>query len=174
MGLPNASLSLRAKAMFMTLGVIVAALAAFAAASTVQVNRLINSAQSHEAEAMAKSLAAACELPLSVLDTNELARLAHRFNDHQNVVFVAISDEKGKQLVFSASDQAAWSAFQRADRDAAEAVIGRCEVVAQRADANLDAIDDALPPGARPAAPQQRLGEVVVGLSTAPAKLARG
>ncbi len=173
MALPSTSLSLRAKAMVMTLGVIVAALSAFAAASTVQVNRLISSAQGHEAEAIAKSLGAACELPLSVLDINELSRLARRFNDHQNVVFVALYDEKGKQLVYSTSDQAAWSAFQRADHEGLEAVLGRSEVVAQRADANLEPFDDALNPGARTATPPLRLGEVVVALSSAPAQVAR-
>ncbi len=169
MGLPSTSLSLRAKTTLMTVGVIVLALAAFAAAATVQVNRLINAAQSQEAEAMAQSVGAASELPLSVLDTHELARLARRFNDHQHVLFVAIFDEQGKQLVYSTTDLAAWTAYLHGDAGSPQSVIGRSEVISQRADAALDPLDDAPPPGGRAHAAPSRLGEVVVGLSAEPA-----
>ena len=171
MSLPTKSLSLRLKATLMAMGVIVVALALFAVASTLQLNQLINSAQEHEATALAKSLSAACELPLSVLDINEITRLAQRFNDHQHVIFVAIEDERGKLIASSSSDAGSWNDYLNPGSTSNGAVIGRSPVTSQRPDSGIDAVDDLPSQVQRPG--KEILGEVVVGLSIAPAQLAR-
>jgi signal transduction histidine kinase/CheY-like chemotaxis protein len=172
MGTITRSMSLRIKVTLMTLGVIVATLSLFATASTLQVNRLIASAQRHEAAALAKSLASACELPLSVLDKIELARLTARFGDHEHVLFVAILDDHGAVQAAVDHDHSAWERFLRDGDGGEQAVLGRSDVEQQAPGSELDAFDEPGAAAARPAA-KQRIGRVVVGLSDEAAGEAR-
>jgi signal transduction histidine kinase/DNA-binding response OmpR family regulator len=159
---PTISLSLSTKAMLLTLAVVTGALALMAVTATVLAGRSLATAQRNEAEAMAKSIAAACELPLSVLDKAELDRLMRRFVTHDHLAFVAILDEHGNVQASAATHEDALRRFLAHDATLPDIVMGRAEV--ERLSGEIGVFDDASPATAdrRPGKP---LGLAVVGLS---------
>ena len=169
------ALSLRAKVTLTTLGVLLAALFLLALASTIQVNRLIGSSQQREALGLAKSLAAACELPLSVLDKTELERLARRFLDHDFMVFVAIVNDKGGIEAGAYNDEAAWRRFLRHDSDETEVQAASVDIVSHGGQEGLDIFDDprTTKPAGVPSGPRIAIGRAVVALSSRPTTQAR-
>ncbi|HYE08036.1 MAG TPA: ATP-binding protein [Planctomycetota bacterium] len=155
-------LSLRAKATLMTVAVIVAAVAAVGWAATRQMNRLISEAQHNEASALARSLAAASELPLAVQDRDELTRLAKRFGEERDVLFLAVQDADGRTLASAVGGHeeasAAWAAYARDARADGGCVIGQADVIEVAGD-----------DGAAPSS----IGRVVAALSGLPAARVR-
>ena len=162
---PRASMSLLSKATLLTVVVLVVALSAMATTSIIQADRFLSAAQDHEAEALAKSMAAACELPLSVLDKTELDRLMRRFVAHGDVVFVAILDQQGNVQASAANQESAWRRFQAREGD--RTVLGRAAV--EQADSTIGIFDDPLHDQSdQPAGKKISLGQAVVGMSDEP------
>jgi signal transduction histidine kinase/ActR/RegA family two-component response regulator len=160
--------SLRLTAIVVSAAMIVIALGIFAIWSLIDTSRLIGEAQRREAQALARSLAAACELPLTVLDRGELGRLATSFSAHAHVQFIAIDDLHGEPLATAINDQAAWAAFHRDPGEAG--AIGRCEVMGLALAPLSPFGGDPVPEAAHE---PSRLGEVVIALSEEPAREAR-
>src|ERR1043165_1121467 len=123
---PRTAMTLRAKAILLTVVVLTSALSVMAVTSVVQADRFLTSAQRHEAEALAKSMAAACELPLSVLDRTELERLMYRFVAHDHVVFVAVLDERGDVRASATNEDDTWQRFLARENDST--LPGRADV----------------------------------------------
>jgi signal transduction histidine kinase/DNA-binding response OmpR family regulator len=172
---PRRAWSLRTKALLVTLGVLLTGLTLLAVVSTFQVNRLINAAQTHEATSLAKSLAASCELPLSVLDKQELQRLANRFLANDNVAFIAVRDARGNLLATAIADARAWQRSLAPGPGDPRIVLGRFDVVALGAAAHADLFDDPSDdhPGVPGAADAHAvIGHVAVGMSDEPARRA--
>ena len=164
---PRASMSLRTKATLLTAVVLILALSAMAATAIVQAERFLNAAQIHEAEALAKSMAAACELPLSVLDKPELNRLMRRFVAHDAVVFVAVLDEKGNVQAAVANQASAWQRFQAHERDLT--IIGRAEI--EQIENAIDIFDDGISDQSKKS--RLHLGQAIVGMSDEPVAASR-
>lgn len=159
---PRASMSLRTKATLLTVVVLVIALSAMATTSIIQADRFLSAAQRHEAEALAKSMGAACELPLSVLDKTELNRLMRRFVAHSDVVFVAILDQQGNVQASAANQDSPWRRFQAREVD--RTVLGRASV--EQADSAIGIFDDSI--SNQPLGKKITLGQAVVGMSDEP------
>ena len=159
---PRAAMSLLSKATLLTVVVLVIALSAMATTSIIQADRFLSAGQDHEAEALAKSMAAACELPLSVLDKTELNRLMRRFVAHSDVVFVAILDEQGNVQASAANQESAWRRFQAHEGD--HTVLGRAAV--EQADGTIGIFDDST--NDQPTGKKNSLGQAVVGMSDEP------
>ena len=164
---PRTSMSVRAKAILLTLVVLLLALSAMATTSVVQADRFLTSAQRHEAEALAKSMAAACELPLSVLDRTELDRLMLRFVAHDHVVFVAVLDESGDVRASATNEQGTWRRFL--DREVDDTLLGRADV--EQPVGIVDVFDVASSP--QPPKIGKRIGQAVVGMSNEPTVASR-
>ena len=167
MQVPRSSLSLRSKATFLTVTVLVLALSAMAATAVVQADRFLTLAQRHEAEALAKSMAAACELPLSVLDRTELNRLMRRFVAHDHVVFVAVLDASGNLRASATNDAGAWDRF--ISREVDGVVLARSDV--EQVEGAIEVFDGTGANGK--SEPRPRLGQAIVGMSDAPVAASR-
>jgi signal transduction histidine kinase/DNA-binding response OmpR family regulator len=160
---PRPAMSLRAKATAMTMAVLITALSVMALSSIFQADRILLAAHQHEAQAMARSMAAACELPLSVLDKAELDRLVRRFVEHDQLSFVVVLDDHGNVQSSAAVDQATLRRFLAREQPLSGVIIGRADVDKVSGDLDL------FTPDSVPATPPQKsvIGSVVVGLSDA-------
>ncbi len=167
MTVPRSALSLRTKATLLTAVVLVIALSAMATTSVVQADRFLTQAQKHEAEALAKSMAAACELPLSVLDKTELDRLMRRFVAHDHVVFVAVLDGSGNLRASATNDEPAWQRFIGREIDGV--VLARSEV--EQVAGAIEVFDGTAPTGS--STPKAHLGQAIVGMSDEPVAASR-
>ncbi len=161
-------MSLRAKATIMTMAVLLTALSVMALSSIVQADRILIAAHKHEAEAMARSMAAACELPLSVLDKAELDRLVRRFVVHDHLSFVAVLDDIGNVQASAAVDQELLRQFLDHDQSLPGVILGRAEV--EKTSGELDLFPSEPTAIGKPTIPLKKnfVGLVVVGLSDAP------
>ncbi len=92
-------LSLRVKATMLVLLIIVAALAVATGASIVLTGRMFAAEQRRAANAELISLTNACELPLSVHDTNELQRLLDTAAKHPDLLAVSVHDAEKTLLI---------------------------------------------------------------------------
>jgi signal transduction histidine kinase/DNA-binding response OmpR family regulator len=119
-------------------------------------------------------MAAACELPLSVLDKSELDRLVRRFVAHDHLSFVAILDDVGTVQASAAVQNDALRRFMARDANIPGVLIGRAEV--EKVTGDLDVFNSDIPPTDLPpttAAKSRFLGLVVVGLSDEPISRSR-
>ncbi len=149
-------ISLRIKALFGTIALLVVALGTMATLGYFDSVRLIREAQEREAHALAASVTVACELPLSVFDLAELERLTGRFSHSPNVAFIAILNEHGEALAQGVRDTGAWRQWQKAGTTAGPVAVH--DVVSTpyaSFDSGLDPLQHGEP---------IRVGQVVVGL----------
>lgn len=160
----RSGLSLRAKATITTVMVLLTALTVMAVTSIVQADRILVAANRHEAEAMAHSMATACELPLSVLDKSELDRLVRRFVTHDHLAFVAILDDSGAVQASAAVQEGALRSFLARDTNIPGVIIGRAEV--EQVTGEFDVVNTDTVKSTNPKS--RFLGLVVVGLSDEP------
>ena len=131
--------------------------------SVFDANRLISEAQQREAQTLAHGLGAASEQPLAARDLEQLQRLVAKFGRQGQVLFIAINDPAGETLVRAVNDQQAWQAFVHGNDSIG--IIGRSQVPSRLSSSPL--------PIAKTAQPATILGEVVIGLSVAPAQEAQ-
>ncbi len=104
------------------------AIGAAAGLSILQMNRTLERQQRRSADLLARNLARASELALSVHDELELSRLVHGFLQDGNVLFIEVRDPAGDLLAGAAQDHEAWDAFRAGASKDADAVIGRSAV----------------------------------------------
>jgi signal transduction histidine kinase/DNA-binding response OmpR family regulator len=157
-------LSLRAKATLFTVAVLLTALSVMAVTSIVQADRTLVAANRHEAEAMARSMATACELPLSVLDQAELDRLVHRFIAHDHLAFVAILDDSGTVQASAAVQADALRRFLARDPTIPGVTLGQAEV--EQVTGEFDSVNATA--SKTDTTKNRFLGLVVVGIPEAP------
>ncbi|HWE04490.1 MAG TPA: response regulator [Tepidisphaeraceae bacterium] len=169
------TLSLRAKAIGITVAITTIALSVVAATCVVQLRRQISDEQRRAADSMAMGFARASELAMAVRDTQELSRLANSFLRDPNVLFIAAySGAETRPLATAGRDRQAWESFQNGRLDNVNCVVGehRLEPAPEGNEFSDDAQFDPL---SSPAAGSSRnavsrpTGRVVVGLSNAAA-----
>jgi len=170
---PRPAMSLRTKATIMTMAVLLTALSVMAISSIVQADRILLAAHQHEAESMARSMAAACELSLSVLDKAELDRLVTRFVEHDHLSFVAVLDDTGNVQASAAENEDLLRQFLARETVLPGIIIGRAEVEKVTGDLDLFTGDGSAV--STTATPRQKsfVGLVIVGLSDAPISRSR-
>ena len=105
-------MSLRTKAISITVGITTSSLALVAATSVIQLRRQINAEQRRAADSMALAVARSSELALAVRDKRELGRLAASFLRDENILFIALYTDKGEILTSAVHDLDAWDQFQ--------------------------------------------------------------
>jgi len=152
-------LTLRAKATAITAAITTFALFVVAGNDVLQIRSRIADEQYRSADAMARAVARASEVPAATRDAGELSRLCNSFLGDPNVLFVAIFAEGQQPLASAVRDPAAWQRFIDGKRD-----LDRC-VVGQRP---LD-LPDRVTPHVSPAALHPAVGRVVVGVAAMPA-----
>ncbi len=166
--LPN--LRLRTKAMIVSLSVATLSLSLVAVAGLLQIRREIASEQHRTADSVAKGVARASQLALSVRDTHELTRVANAFLRDENVLFVAIYADSAQPVASASRDRAAWEGYLRGAVDKNRCIVGddQVEALGQLDEFSNETDNDGVVQ--RPAKsdqPGERIGRVVVGLSTA-------
>ena len=153
------SWSLRLKATLLTIGVLVVALSLMALFSILQASRFLLSSQQNEADTLARSLATACELPLSVLDKPELERLVRRFISNDNIVYIVILDENGNNQASAHNSPEAWLRFTARESDPS-VILGRMDV--EHSSLDLDLFENSVTTQINKSV---RLGEAIIGIS---------
>jgi signal transduction histidine kinase len=166
-------LSLRTKAVVVTMGLIGLVLLPTTALNIDRMRQRMHVEQERAAGALAGSMARACELSLSVGDQQELQRLATRFGGAEDVVFVAIFEADGQVLAQSVPDAAAWREY--AERHGAGAGYV-CAQVPVFLSGNADEFEGpeagAAAKARRAAGAPREVGHIVAGLSRAPVRRA--
>ena len=166
-------LSLRTKAICMTVGITTASLALVAATGVYQLRRQINAEQHRAADSMALGIARASELAMAVRDKRELSRLADSFLRDENILFIALYTDKGELLTTSVRDLDVWEQFQQGRIDQSKCAIGQhvIEPSVARDEFTEESQSDADAPGTTGSAGRANvsLGRVVVSLSSATA-----
>jgi len=169
-------LSLRAKATGLSLVITTLSLLVVASTGIIQIRAQIKAEQSRSADAVAMGVARAAELPLTVGDRQELARLATSFLRDDTILFVAAYGKADAPLGLAVRDQTAWAAFGRGAAEAAHCVVGQRVVVGSSPSDEFAGdleTDPTTASASKPPAPvAKEVGHVVVGLSTAPTALA--
>jgi signal transduction histidine kinase/DNA-binding response OmpR family regulator len=152
---------IRFKATFLTISVLVVALSLMALFSILQAHQFLLSAQQHEADVLARSLATACELPLSVSDKPKLERIVKSFISQQNVVFIVMLDTNGKTQASAHNSDDSWQRFNNHEPNNS-LILARLDV--EQSYSELDPLRDDENEGK---SKKQILGQVIVGISTA-------
>ena len=170
----NSNLSLRAKAIGISVAITTLALFTVATVGMLQQKRQIAAEERRAAESMAWGLAHASELAAAVHDTRELSRLAGSFLRDENVLFIAAYGGGSQPLAIAVRDGHAWDLYQRGLTDPRHCVVAThsLEPLASGNDFSEEAAGDPLAAtsgdGAKVAArPAANPGRVVIGLSTA-------
>jgi signal transduction histidine kinase/DNA-binding response OmpR family regulator/HPt (histidine-containing phosphotransfer) domain-containing protein len=169
-------MSLRTKAITMTVGITTMSLALVAATGVLQLRRQINTEQNRAADSMALAIARASELAMAVRDKHELARLCGSFLRDENILFIALYTDKGQLLTSSVRDIEAWEQFQHGRVDRARCAVGEhvIEPSAQGDEFTEESESDLDAPGAAPSEKVKvNLGRVVVSISSAAAAAAQ-
>ncbi len=108
---PLKSYSLRSKATFIVVVVVVASLALTTIINIYQTNRLIESEQKRSAESIVQGLSQAAELPMIVQDTQELDRLLGGFLWNSQVQFLLIYNNENEIVARRILDEDAFAHF---------------------------------------------------------------
>src|SRR6185437_8543732 len=174
-------LSLRTKAVGITVGITTLSLATVAITGVVQIRTQIAAEQHRAADSTALGFARASELAIAVRDTRELSRLARSFLRDENVLFIAAYGIGPNPLATAIRDPQAWQQFSEGHVDQARCALGvqAVESSSQGNEFGEDLQNEPADPaaGAGPTAPDARqrvnLGRVVVGLSTASSLIAQ-
>src|SRR6185436_5208866 len=117
MALLQRPLSLRVRATLLVCCIMALALGLAAGSSIYLSNRLIAADQQRTADAIATSLAGACELALAVQDTDELNRLSHSFLYDRNILFVGIFDASQRLSASAAQSDEAWKGYRSGEAE---------------------------------------------------------
>ena len=161
--------TLRFKAMSAALLVILVALGIMGTTSVLRMNATL--AQEHErsVNAMATSLAHACELPLLVEDRAELERLFDPYEDDANVLFCAAFDASGEIIASVSPDAAAWSDFLEYRSSRGKYQLSWQDVVRSAEQSEFDVFGTEDTASDEPAL----IGSVALGFSMEPMRLAQ-
>lgn len=178
---PWHNLNLRTKAVVVLLAIFIPIFALIGAVFVVQTHRLIAAEQRRAATSMALALARACELPLAVGDHAELQRLTTTFAKDRGTNFIAVRD-RDDVLVASFVAPTAPDPFDTTGVvDESDAVLlGVAAVNHVRANEDFGLLTEAVDQSTGSnelsidhAESVQILGEVIVGISTDPMRLAQ-
>jgi signal transduction histidine kinase/CheY-like chemotaxis protein/HPt (histidine-containing phosphotransfer) domain-containing protein len=167
-----AKLSLRTKITLIALAITILSLAGVASIGIIQISREISAEQHRTADSVARAVARASQLAISVGDTRELNRIASAFLRDESVLFVAIYPVAGgKPLAVAVRESLAWQQFETGTVDQRRGMVGTygVEAVADSDEfsGEVDA-DPNAPPAARRATKPQLAGQAVVCISTLP------
>jgi signal transduction histidine kinase/DNA-binding response OmpR family regulator/HPt (histidine-containing phosphotransfer) domain-containing protein len=166
-------LSLRSKAIGMTVGITTASLALVATTGVIQLRRQIDAEQHRAVDSMALGIARASALAMAVGDKRELSRLASSFLRDENILFIALYSDKGQLLASAVRDFDAWDQFQQGHTDQTHDAVGQhvVEPSSERNDFTEESESDLDAPGdsAGRSRSNLALGRVVVSLSSAEA-----
>ena len=178
-------LTLRTKAIGMMLAAVLLAVTAAAIASFASVRKVTITDHRNAARAVAMSLAQASELAVAVGDEQELARLARGVLAVPEVCFVAVFNEGGGELTHQSRDEEAWRHYLSDRSEADDFILAVATVTLAASQEQVAFPGDGAEAAAELAATgpsaqagagtpkDQRIGEVVVGLSTLPLKEAQ-
>ena len=141
-----------------------------AVVSLMITNGLIASEQQRSAESVAQSIAWTCEVPLRAGDHDAAEKLIQRTLADEQIMFIAVYDDRSNLFASGHNDSAGWNRFSHGATHSGDVLLSRSPVY------NFEADDLANPePAAKPESSgvAQRVGEVVVGLSTSPMLVAQ-
>ena len=171
--------TLRAKAFTMVVGILILALGFTALSSIRRTNQFIAEAEQRRADAIAHGLAQACQLPLTLGETDELERLARTFFDDSQLLFLAIYDDRSRLLASAVRNLEAWESYRRSGEADEGFFLGESDIEASDWSSDLAVIppENEVAPEQDPTTPgtddsidlqrQPTIGHVVAGLSTA-------
>ena len=162
---------LRHKAIALILAVVSVPLVVLAVLMVTKAHDVIALEHQRAANNMATGLAQACELPLMVGDTKELARILGGFSNH--VLFSAVYDKEGGVLEYATRSRESWERYHAKD-DRSGILIASRTVVAAGGSDDLGLDDDDLDvrfdsvAESSPAESGGVAGSVVIGISKGP------
>ena len=167
-------LSLRVKAIGITVTVTAISLLVVATIGLLQLHEQVTAEQQRAADSVALGFARAAELAMAVRDTHELTRLANSFLRDEKVLFIAASGPHGETLATAVRNRYAWEVYQHRHAGTLDCALGR-QNVERSVESNEFSDDPATADAVASAAPKATAtapaGQVVVGISTADAKL---
>ncbi len=168
-------MSLRAKVTGISLVIIGLTLALSATISIVQMRYQIEAEQRRSADSIVLGIARASELPMTVGDAKELARLLNSFLRDPELLFIAAYTSDTKSPVVAIRDLQAWQEYSGGKIDPDRCIIGQrpVEALEEKDDFPTDIESD---PGEarRNSSKPANVGRVVIGLSTVMTRQAQG
>ncbi len=162
--------SLKWKAFLLFAGVALLSLALPAWVQLKRMNLLIAQGESRSARSLAQGLAWAVELPLAVKDEVELKRITKKFLGEKQVLFLAVYDKENNLAASAARDQKAWKAFLSGKAPRDDFILGQAAVRFSEEEEDFPTLGLLGSPGKKRLHREERIGKVLVALSSRPRK----
>ncbi len=165
-------LSLKVKAFLLFVGVALFSIAVPAIVQIQRMNALIARGESRSAHSLAQGLAWAVELPLAVKDKVELRRIARKFLGDKQVLFIAVFGKGSRPAAKAVRDAGAWKAYISGGNSKEDFILGTADVFFTGSEETLPSLDWSQDRSKGPKGKREKIGNVVVALSSFPRKKA--
>ena len=162
--------SLRLKAFLLFVGIALLSIAVPAIIQIRRMNTLIAQGENRSARSLAQGLAWAVELPLAVKDQVELERITRKFLGEKQVLFLAVYGKDRLPAAKAVRDTRAWKAFSSGTGKGKDFILGEAPVFFSGGEEALPSLDWPPSQSRRKSPKGERIGTVLVALSSLPRK----